>query len=298
MPKNSKKKTIDDLKEEITQDAAATAEKTVEKAGEIAQEVTTVVENITQEVKKDKRFKSIIKKIRFGRFGLAALLLIAIAGVGTSGYFYYQYQNTQKVLGESQNQYAEVKDLVDEVAHLMDLPKEEPTVATVSDIEKLKSQPFFNRAQNGDKVLIYQSTRKAILYRPATKKIIDVATVNLGEPSPAASKSEGTESLTPTPAKSAKVVILNGTTTTGLTRRAESELSEVKNIEIVDRANAKKNDYSKNIVADISGSNEEKVKELASKFNAQVASLPDGEDKPQEGDIIIILGSDYVGSEE
>jgi hypothetical protein len=79
------------------------------------------------------------------------------------------------------------KALVGVVGKLMELPVDEvPTVAQVSDAEKLKEQPFFAGAQNGDRVLIYTNARKAILYRPTTNKIIDVAPINIGTGSAAA----------------------------------------------------------------------------------------------------------------
>jgi hypothetical protein len=57
------------------------------------------------------------------------------------------------------------------------LPAEQPTVATVSDITKLKDQAFFNNAKNGDKVLIFKNTKKAIIYRPSTNQIIEIAPI-------------------------------------------------------------------------------------------------------------------------
>ena len=69
-------------------------------------------------------------------------------------------------------------DIVTKVGLLVEFPStENPSVATVSDVEKLKSQDFFKRAKNGDKVLIFQSVKKAILYRPSTNKIIDITII-------------------------------------------------------------------------------------------------------------------------
>lgn len=69
-------------------------------------------------------------------------------------------------------------DIVTKVGLLVEFPStENPSVATVSDVEKLKTQDFFKRAKNGDKVLIFQSVKKAILYRPETNKIIDMTII-------------------------------------------------------------------------------------------------------------------------
>lgn len=55
----------------------------------------------------------------------------------------------------------ETEDLVSEVSKLMALPQDEiPTIATVSDLEKARTQSFFKNAQIGDKVLVYQKSKK------------------------------------------------------------------------------------------------------------------------------------------
>lgn len=119
-------------------------------------------------------FKS---KIAFGIVG--SILVIVLTG---AGYVYFQNQKNQAAKVNPQvDAQAEVKKLVSEVGKLIDLPtNEEPTVATVSDVTKLKDQAFFQKAKNGDKVLIYTNARKAILYDPQAKKVIDVAPLNIG----------------------------------------------------------------------------------------------------------------------
>ena len=76
---------------------------------------------------------------------------------------------------------AETKQLTEQVGRLIELPANEtPTVATVVDVTKLQSQAFFANAKNGDRVLIFTQAKKAILYRPSTGKIIQVAPINIG----------------------------------------------------------------------------------------------------------------------
>jgi len=102
---------------------------------------------------------------------------IAIIAVSLGGYFYYQLRilktNPQTVAKE------ESDSLISKISRIYLLPQgEDPTVATVSDPEALKSQSFFNQSEKGDKVLIYTKAGKAILYRPSIDKIIDTAPIS------------------------------------------------------------------------------------------------------------------------
>ncbi len=75
----------------------------------------------------------------------------------------------------------EIKSITERIGKFMELPGGEvPTLATVSDREKLKGQQFFLNAENGDKVLVYPKAKKAILYRPSSGKIIEVANLTSG----------------------------------------------------------------------------------------------------------------------
>lgn len=98
----------------------------------------------------------------------------------------------------------DVDALVKEVGKLIALPQDEkPTVATVTDVAKVKDQQFFKNALNGDKVLIYTNNKKAILYRPSEKKIVEVGSVNINQqpkavPTPEATIGPSVE-VSPTP---------------------------------------------------------------------------------------------------
>src|SRR3989344_6249733 len=106
--------------------------------------------------------------------------LVALAAIVVAGYFYNQVRilkQDQQVLAQQ-----EVEALVAKVGRLIVLPEgETPTVATVADPEALKSQVFFAKAVKGDKVLIYTTAKKAILYSVGMNKILEVAPLNIGE---------------------------------------------------------------------------------------------------------------------
>ncbi len=218
-------------------------------------------------------------------FGLVIVLTFATL---PAYYFYNKYQRAQQVVNNpSLAAQEEVKTLVEKVGKLIELPTNEvPTVATVSDKEKLANQPFFTKAANGDKVLIFTQGGKAILYRPSVNKIIEMAPVNIGQ-------SQQTATPSPVPQK-IKVALYNGTDSTGLTGKFEARLkNKFTEIDIVKKEQAVKNDYEKTLIVDISKKYPDMVKQLATELSATVSSMPEGE-TPPNSDILIIFGKDKL----
>jgi len=128
---------------------------------------------------------------------MVVCLAILIGSVTASIYFYNQYKQAQLLLkNPTEAAKIETSALLAKIKLLMDLPTgEDPTVATIVDVSKLKDQAFFSKAKNGDKILLYVKTKKAILYRPAENKIIDVAPLNIPETTPTGTQSQKTEVL-------------------------------------------------------------------------------------------------------
>ncbi len=214
--------------------------------------------------------------------GALTLFLVLTAAVG--GYLFYNYQSSQREISKlKENPQTVARQETDEVTAkvgaLMDLPKnEQPTLATVTDINKLKNQQFFAEAQNGDKVLIYAQSSKAILYRPQTNKIIEVASVNLGQ------------NQTPSTTPKLRVALYNGSNVNGATAIAEKTITEkVANIEVVDKENAKNKSYAKTVVVDVSGNQQQAAQQLSQVLGASVGPMPTGEAKPQDADLLVIL---------
>jgi hypothetical protein len=221
---------------------------------------------------------------------LSSLLLVALS---VAGYFYYQYRQSPKVQSAE-----EIKNLKEEIGAMFELPiDEEPTLATVTDREKLAEQPFFQKAENGDKVLIYSNSGRAVLYRPSVKKIIDVTSVNVTQPAP----DVPAETPPAAPAESAaapapaiiRVALYNGSTKVGVTNAVEATLrAAVPNAAVVTKDRAAKTDYTKTIVVDVTGASGSAALSVASAVGGEVGSLPEGETAPTDADVLVIVGND------
>ena len=108
------------------------------------------------------------------------LLVLVLIALGSAGYFWFEASAFKKDPQKSAQ--LETQKLLAKVSTLIVLPEDEtPTVATVTDPDKIKNQAFFAKAKIGDKVLIYTSAKKAILYDPVANKIVEVAPINIGE---------------------------------------------------------------------------------------------------------------------
>lgn len=242
---------------------------------------------------------------------LPVLLFLSLS---VAVFFFYRYQQA------SQNSPGELDQIIKELSSIIELPSGEiPTLATVSDRNKLANQPFFAKAENGDKVLIYVQAGKAILYRPSTGKIIDTAPIskeNIPQEAleetvsptftPAPSPTSP-PSLSPSPEPSPQspaeeeavkdpltVALYNGTETTGVTASiADSLTTEFNFVEIKNRDSAVSKNYPNTLLVNLSQFGEETVQEIADFLGAEITDLPPGELKP-ETDLLIIVGQDQT----
>ncbi|MFA6522673.1 MAG: hypothetical protein WCT24_03730 [Patescibacteria group bacterium] len=121
------------------------------------------------------------KKFGFlAKLAKPALLIVFLASMG--GNIYLMTEASKLKATPTAQASEEMAQLVEAVGKLMVLPQgEDPTVATVSDPTKLSAQDFFKNAQVGDKVLLYTTAKKAILYSPISGKIVEVAPINIGD---------------------------------------------------------------------------------------------------------------------
>ncbi len=211
---------------------------------------------------------------------LVILLLIIV--LGAVAYFNSQRQLKSLKNNPSAASDSQVNDLVAEVGKLIDLPQgETPTVATVTDPAKLRGQQFFEKSQTGDKVLIYNNAKKAILYRPSVKKVLEIAPINIGSDQGKAADQS----------KEIKFVILNGTTTTGLAGRYQEEVKgKIKGAKIASIGNASDRNVGKTFIATSKGDNSQQA-DIAKSLGIEVGTLP-SDQLDKDADFVIVVGSD------
>lgn len=250
-------------------------------------------------MKKNKSTKKIWRGIRLNKMQLAKFFLIVFIFSLPALYFYSRYQNLRSTFSDP-DKMAQKKQqqLISRVAKIIELPSgEDPTIFTVSDLSKLKNQPFFDRAKEGDKLLVFNQVKKAILYRPSTNKIIEVGPVNAQKvqviPTTRPVKTKSIATTTPTPIQTKEpiaVAIYNSTQVAGLAALTERELTKkFSQIEVVKKADAK-NNYQETLVIDLSGENRDMAQQIAQTVSGKLTdSFPVGEATP-EADVLIILG--------
>ncbi len=219
------------------------------------------------------------------------ILIVGLLILGSGGFLIYKSGLLEKT-GLIKKEKNEVEVIMKRISEVFLLPSEIPTVATISDKEKLKGQTFFDKAENGDKLLLFTNSNLAILYRDSIGKIIEISQISVAN-SP---QIEMAPTIVPTETLKEdlkiKVALYNGSQKVGQTTKFEKEILEkVGNFEVIKKIDAK-NNYEKSLVVDISGNYSEVAKSLAEKIDVEIAPLPEGEINI-ETDLLIIIGENW-----
>jgi hypothetical protein len=115
---------------------------------------------------------------------IAAIIFAAV--VAAAVYFFLQY-NTLKANPDTVA-VEKTERLTKEVSAIYSPPDETPTIAEISDKEKLKDQQFFDNAENGDYLLIYPNAKQALIYRESAKKLVNVGPISIADENAGAKK--------------------------------------------------------------------------------------------------------------
>jgi hypothetical protein len=215
------------------------------------------------------------------------LLVVAVWGV-------VQYQKASGIKSELENLKSnpeqilqnETASLVSKVGELVTLPDEQPTVATVTDPSLLKDQPFFAQAQTGDKVLIYALAKKAVIYRPSTNKVIEVAPINLGNDLLGNEPTSGQDAASAPDKSTVAVTVQNAARVSGLAGRLAEKLRAAgyTNVTTADAESAQ---------AETSIATSSQFSALAQDINSLINNQATVKQDAAATGIVIILGSNF-----
>lgn len=149
------------------------------------------------------------KKSKLGNILFNFLLLVAIIGLGYMFYRAEQARRTaenelqqtasqlEELRNSTQNSGAQVaQEVLSKLRNHIDVPTSpEPTVATITNIEQLRSSnEFYQVAENGDHLIITE--KRAILYDADRDIVLDVVPVRINTASPVPNTDAGAPAVT------------------------------------------------------------------------------------------------------
>ncbi|MCK5460123.1 LytR C-terminal domain-containing protein [Candidatus Parcubacteria bacterium] len=226
-----------------------------------------------------------------------AVFLVFLILIGACVWLLINYKNAQKQINYlSELTVEEISkkerdELLGKVRKLIILPEDkQPAISTIQDIGKLaEAQPFFEKAQNGDRVIIYED--RAIIYSPSKNVLINVGPVYTQE-NDSQNENNNLETdqadILPAIKEVITIEIRNGSETEGGATELSDKLSDEEDYKIIKTSNAMRQNYSGNVLINLSGKD---ISALEKEFGVPaINSLPEGEAQ-SVADAVIILGN-------
>lgn len=168
----------------------------------------------------------------------------------------------------------EDKRILEQLKAIMVLPDDiQPSMAIINDVELLKAQNpvLFGKAKNGDRLFMYPD--QVIIFDAEAGKIVKVASVAPASVEPVA------------------FAVYNATGDESRVAAMEQKLETAfTNVEVTVREDAAGTDYSGVLVVDLIGNGNPEINRIAEAVGGTVAELPEGEVKPENVAVLIIIG--------
>ncbi len=224
---------------------------------------------------------------------IAATVVLTLIMLG--GYLIYQkYFN----LTPAEKAQKELAAAVEAVSRHIILPQgDQPVLATVTDAKTLISQQaFFAGAVNGDQLLLFPGSLKAVLYSPSRNVIVNVGPIQqsqaLGQPTGASNTEQTTGVAAGKQGAMLSVEVRNGTSKNGFAAQIAGLISANPEYSVINSGDAKNRNYKKTVVVNRTSDSAKNLlaNTLAQALGADVVSdLPAGE-KDTGADALVILG--------
>ncbi|MCC6710836.1 MAG: hypothetical protein IT416_00595 [Candidatus Pacebacteria bacterium] len=226
------------------------------------------------------------------KVGLKTILrIVVVLGLmGFAGWSFFKYQQAQKAVADLSNPEVqqeavakEREEILAKVSKLMILPDdEEPTIATVTDAQVLAQyQPFFRKASDGDKVILYVKSGKSIIYSPDKDIIVNVGTISV----------QGNNATRLDTENRLKVEIRNGGASQERVDLLAQQLGAV--VEVTTVGAAASQDYQGPVIVALTTDEArlEQARIFAANLGVQLTQeLPVGE-APSDAEVVVIAGN-------
>lgn len=130
---------------------------------------------------------SLIKKLIEKKMYLIVVILLLIVGVMAAALInnstLLSSRDTIKVNELVTNEQIEADTIKSKFSELYDVGEEEPVIANITDVELLKTEnpEFYEKAINGDIVIILPDSKLAFLYRSEENRILKISPVKISE---------------------------------------------------------------------------------------------------------------------
>lgn len=202
---------------------------------------------------------------------------------------------------EEKRQEVQVERTVAAVGKLILLPENEaPLVATIVDATTLEQeQAFYRGAENGDQLLIYGNSLRAILYSPERNIIVNVGPVEVpNEGSTVAQAPEDSNVDEEAPLPQAEVLtidIRNGSGEDGAASELAAALDEEEGYLVQSVTDAARTDYrATTIINQTNGEKEALVSIFVERIGGTVSTILPSDEAESDADIIVIIGESSV----
>lgn len=175
-------------------------------------------------------------------------------------------------------------------AHITVKKDESPTIATIQNADMLRAQnpSFYKDAQVGDRLLIWSD--KAVLYSPASDKVLSVLPITL--PPNAGTASTSTMVSSTVAIGDMKIEVRNGSGITGLGKTTAANLT-AKGFTVLPATSAlSSTPYEKSIIIVTDKASASAVSKLQEVTGASVVTSPPAVEGTPKGDILLIVGLD------
>ena len=221
---------------------------------------------------------------------LVALLILALAAFAWS---FFNYQSVKKEvevlkdpsLAQRLNE-EQTQELLTKVGKVLVLPQEKnPVVAIINDVELLASnQDFYKDAHDGDKLIIYQNARKAIIFDEDANKVVNVGPVFYNN-------ADGTAQPPTTQTDRITIDLRNGSAEPNATVPVRDSLTTNYTFNVTRLSKAANSNYSGITIVDLSEGKASYIEQLQKALGATVVqALPEGEVSAST-EVVVIVGT-------